>query len=585
WQYPPAPKSPGKPVAAGSPEKAEVEVAGPVRATVMLRGKYPGLHNGMLGYTVRITAWSGQSFIKVRAWLENHGAHGYTTRDNKPPFKPEWYAFDGMAVELGLAGMSSAECEGAKGGKLKVYQRCKPAKSRHDPAFGYGNMEYTISGGATKKGERTDGVVTLTGGGKLVAAIRHFWQNYEKAVEFDGSTLKLWLWPLEGQWPREFIGHACPGYSHGHIQPLRLPGTYNLPGSVHKGHEIVLDFSGRDGKESSAELSQPLFALAPPEYYASTEAAPALFAPPGTKTGDDDCDGKLASWTKMTLSAADPKGKSSIWHGRRTTMKPGYKVDFGYWYGWMDFGDLALPGPGTASLHYDWPYLMCLSFMRTGKPEFLRLADEMVRHRVEVDQQWSDSPTVLKGYHGFQRNGRTYAHFHCERFTRAQPHVANTWLAGPVFYYMLTGDPKAREAFERTAKFIAPAWETMRKSENYYVRRQMGDMQMAARTIMACCSLYALDAEKKWLDLALGIVRKEIAAKHKRLGPHLHARNQIGGQSYAKEDIKYCYSIAAFCLLHHYTQDKDLFKLLQEGCDKDFPENFFDAPLFLADLH
>ncbi len=85
FEFPPAPKSPGKPVAAGAPDEVKVESAGPVRATVMLRGKYPGLHDGKLGYTVRVTAWAGQGVVKVRAWLENRGAHGYTGQKSKTP--------------------------------------------------------------------------------------------------------------------------------------------------------------------------------------------------------------------------------------------------------------------------------------------------------------------------------------------------------------------------------------------------------------------------------------------------------------------------------------------------------------------
>ncbi|GAG35157.1 unnamed protein product, partial [marine sediment metagenome] len=50
-------------------------------------------------------------------------------------------------------------------------------------------------------------------------------------------------------------------------------------------------------------------------------------------------------------------------------------------------------------------------------------------------------------------------------------------------------------------------------------------------------------------------------------------------------DVRYCFSLQAFCLLHHYTGDSKVFELLKAGCDTEFPENYFDAPLFLADLN
>ncbi len=578
----------GKRVAAGPPETVRVEQAGPMRAVVMLRGKFPRVHDGLLGYTVRISAYAGRPAVKLRVWLENHGQHGYAPRDK--PYTAEWFAFDGLEVELGLSlgGAVTAECEGARAtGKLKVLQICKPAKERHDPAYGYANMAYAVTSGTRtlKQGDRTDGVVSLTGSGvKLTAAIRHFWQNYEKAIELDGDKLRLWLWPTEGQWPRTFIGHACPGYATRQMHPLMKKGLYNLPGSVHKGHEVMLDFSGRVPGETSAELSRPLFALASAEYYASTEAAPGRFVPPRVRTGDAECDAKLDAWVRMTRSASDPQGASSIWRCRRDASKPGYQWAYGYAYGWMDFGDLPVPGSGTVSLHYDWPYVMMVNLLRTGDLNCLRLATEMVRHRVEVDQQWSDR--ARPEYRGFQRVGFTYAHFHCERFNySAQPSVRSTWLVGPILYYMLTGDAKTLECIRRAVTFLPKEWERIFASDDYYMRRIPGDMQTVARSIFAYCAMYDLTGEKQWLDRATRMFHRCVLAKAKNLGPHLHDRNQIRSQGYTRDDVKYCYSIQAFCELHHHTDDPKVLALLRAGCDTEFPENFFDAPLFLADLN
>ncbi len=568
-------KADGGPVPAGAPAEVKVEAAGPMRATVMLRGKFPGVHGGMLGYTARVYAFAGRKFVKLRVWLENRGAHGYTNHKNKPPSRPEWYAFDGVALELGLAlgGEVGAECEGVKaGGKFRVLQTCAPG-------FTWKDLGYSITGGGKelKKGARTDGAVTLSGdGGKLVAAVRHFWQNYEKAIELDGSKLKLWLWPREGQYPRAFSGHGYPGYARKMMQPLRKKGLYNLAGSVHKGHEMILDFSGRRAAESSAELSRPLFALASARHYASTEAAPGLFAPPEVRTPEEDCNEKLDAWVRMTGSVADPAQASGL---RRARRGPGL------WYGWMDFGDLAVPGKGAVSLHYDWPWVALVGAMRTGDVRFMRLAEEMTRHRVEVDQQWSDSAAAYPAYRGFQRAGYSFAHFHCARFTRNGPGADTTWLPGVVLYYMLTGDAKARECLERSSKALARFWARAAKSRDWYVRVKLGNMQVCARSIFSCCAMHGLTAEEKWLELALKIFNERVVAKWKYHGSHLHDRQQIRSQGYTRDDIRYCYSIQALCLLHHRTGSKKVLELLEVGCEKPFPANFFDAPLFLADLH
>jgi hypothetical protein len=170
-------------------------------------------------------------------------------------------------------------------------------------------------------------------------------------------------------------------------------------------------------------------------------------------------------------------------------------------------------------------------------------------------------------------------------FNRGLPSVTGTDLASPIFYYLLTGDAKTREAIDRCAPRIAPAWEEIFKSEDYGVRQIPGNMGAVGGTIANYCALYTLTADKQWLDLATGMFKRCVQAKAKSLGPHLHARQQIRSQDYTRDDIRYCYFIPTLCTLHHLTGDADVLKLIQAGCDAEFPENFFDAPLFLADLH
>jgi len=577
-----------KAVSAGPPDEMTVKQAGPMKAIVWLKGKYPGVHNGLMGYTVQITAYAGRKMLKVRVWLRNEGAHGYTPRET--PWRPEWFAFDGMAVELGLnlGGAITAECEDkAASGSFKVLQTIIPPKDVYDqPTYTFNKLQYHVTSGKTmlKKGQITDGIVSVSGGGAtLTAAIRHFWQQYEKAIELDGRTLKLWLWPTEGRYPRIIRQHPAPGYARNMVTALIKKDLYNMPGAIHKGHEMILDFSGRGAKGAAATLSRPLFAVAPAAYYASTEAAPGLFAPPEVRTEDDECNAKLDAWMRMTRSVADPNHKSSIWFARRDRKIKRALWSVGFWYGWMDFGDFAIPGPAAVSLHYDWPWVMMANLMRTGDLNYLRLGTEMIRHRIDIDQQWSDRE--LPQYRGFQRPGTTYAHFHTARFTGPHPFVGATWMPGVVLYYMLTGDPKTLECIDRAMAHIPPAWENINKSRDYYVRRIPGDMQAVARTIFTYCAMHGLTGEKKWLDMATKLWHRCVPAKWKDYGPHLHDRKQIRSQDYTRDDIKYCYSIQAFCLLHHLTGDKKMFELLKAGCDKEFPENFFDAPLFLADLN
>ncbi|HOX04824.1 MAG TPA: hypothetical protein PK280_00365 [Planctomycetota bacterium] len=593
-------KAEGGDVQAGAPTEVVVEQAGTMRAIVCAKGKFPGVHNDLLAYTVRVSAFAGCRHLKVQVWIENQGSMGLFRAKGEGDASPnaEWFAFKGLCLDLGL-GLGdpvAAKCEGAEGtGSLRVSQICHMAKSQQSvknldyvkpPFYTYDDFEYTITGGGKelKKGDRTDGLVELKGqAGRLTAALRDFWQNYEKAVELDGKSLRFWFWPEGRQWPRPRPRLTDGGLFDRTLQGLPKPGLYLLPGSVHKGHELVLDFSGRDARESLAELSAPLFALAAPEYYAATEAAPALFAPPEARTAaDKDCNAKLAAWMRMTASSADPASPSSLWSARKTSVESGvgYISDSSNWFGWMEFGDLGVPGRGHVSLHYDWTWIMWLNLMRTGDPSFARLGASMARHRIDIDELWSDRE--LAECRGLQRSDYNFPSYHCNRLYYVPDGRAN-WISGVALYYMLTGEPKALECCLRNGEGLRAAWDWVAKAKAW--GGPQGDMAANGWGMFSFCTLYDLTADRKWLDEGLKLFNANVVPKWKGLGPHLHdGANQIQSQDYIQEDLKYCHAIVPLCELHRRTGDETVFKLLKEGCEKPFPDSFFEAPRYLADL-
>lgn len=591
-------KEDGGEVVAAPPDEVKIEQAGPLRAVVCIRGSFPGVHDGLLRYTARIAAFAGRRHIKVQLWIENHGAMGYFTprdfnqREAEGPPSFGWFAFAGLDVELGL-GMGpeiTALCEGAEAAdRLKVLQLCRHSKTKKrdqstGPFYTWEDFEYLVTSGETelKRGLRTDGVVALKGAaGALTVAVRDFWQNYEKAIELDGGKLRIALWPAEGEWPRPYYWLRY-GIDRRILAALK-PGSYLLAGGVHKGHEFIMDLSGSDPRQAAAELSAPLAALASAEYYAATEAAPGMFAPPGVRTGERECDGKLDAWMMMTRGAVAPASPGSLWKAREVSdySGAGGTPDSSHWFGWMDYGDLCVPGHGPVALHYDWTRIMLLNALRTGDGAFLRLGSAMARHRIDIDQLWSDRD--LPEYRGLQRGGGAWPGYHCSALHRP-PSPADNWLAGTVLYYMLTGEPKALESCARNAEGLKKAWAWVAQARPYW--NPQGNVAANAQAMESYAAMYALTGKRDWLEEALALFRSHIVPKWKELGPFLHdADNQIRSQSYVKEDMNYCYSIATLCELHHLTGDTQLLELLQAGCDEEFPESFFDAPLFLSDLY
>jgi hypothetical protein len=558
----------GKQVAAGKPSEVRVEAAGPMRAVVCARGVFPDVHNGQLGYTVRATAYAGSKLVKVRVWLENNGAHGFKA-------KSEWFFFKGLAVELALDGAAAAEvaCEGAKAaGKLRVSQTC--------PGGTYDKLAYRIVSGDKElaKGARTDGVLTVAGGKlKLTAAVRDFWQNYDQALEFDAGALRFWLWPTDGQWPRK--GEMDKWWTW-----TRKDGLTALPGGVHKGHELALDFSGRPAAETAAELSAPLAAVNP-EYFASTEAANILFAPAGAKSGDDELDWKLTFRDNMAANLLDAKSKTSLAYARTAG---------GRWYGWMDFGDVVSPSGGyysgwlmNRSLHFDWTWSALLHYMRTGNPGLLGLGTEMARHLEEVDQDWSDrdSAPFRALFRGDSSQPETHTSW-SDEYSMGQARACGNWLGGIVLYYMLTGDPKARECAERNYKGMQESCLAPLKAKPGAAVCGDDSLQAALLTIGNLMSLHALTGDEKYLADVKLLVDNWIVPATKNQGPHMFdPGRENAGQGYQAYGQQLAYGIAALCDYCYRTKDDRVVKLLKDIAEKGPPPTFYEGPLFFSDLY
>jgi len=559
----------GKQTPAGAPSEVKVEAAGPMRATVCVRGVFPGVHDGRLGYTVRTTAYAGSKMLKVRVWLENNGAHGFKA-------KSEWFFFKGLAVELALDGAAGAEvsCEGVKAtGKLRVSQTC--------PGGTYDKLAYRVTsdGKELAKGARTDGIVSVAGGRlRLVAAVRDFWQNYDQALEFDSGTLRFWLWPTDGQWPRKGLGMDK------WWEWTRRDGLTALPGGVHKGHELALDFSGRSAAETAAELSAPLAAVNP-EYFASTEAANILFAPAGAKTGDEELDWKLTFRDNMAGNLLDPKSKTSLVHARTTA---------GRWYGWMDFGDVVSASGGyysgwlqNRSLHSDWAWSALLHYMRTGNPGLLGLGTEMARHLEEVDQNWSDRDAAP--YRALFRGDGSQTETHTswsDEYSMGQPMACRNWLGGLVLYYMLTGDPKARECAERNYKGMQESYLAPLKSKPGAWPCGDDSLQGTLLTVSNLMSLHALTGEDRYLADVKLLIDNWLLPVSKEKGPHMFdPGRENAGQGYQAFGQQLSYGVAALCDYCYRTKDERVAGLLKAIAEKGPPPTFYEGPLFFSDVY
>ncbi|MCX7591101.1 MAG: hypothetical protein N2255_05675, partial [Kiritimatiellae bacterium] len=401
------------------------------------------------------------------------------------------------------------------------------------------------------------------------------------AIEIDGDVLRIWLWPTEAQWPRpEKLGGG--GEKWLSDPTFTRPGLNALPGGVHKSHELVFDFAGRSPREVSAELNTRLVAF-DPAYAAGTEAAVGLFGPAEMSIDHEELNWKFRFRDNMARNLVNPDhwAKGGLTHLRTVGNEKG-----SVWFGWMDFGDVCSPWGGwyggaitPRNLHYDWTRVVLLQYLRTGERAFLDLGTEMARHQIEIDQNWSDRDDPR--YRALMRPDATASEVHTGGAS-ALPAPEQNWLSGVALYYQLTGDPKARECAlrnyqglqERLIKRLAA-----RPDENIYLHFSL----LALENLLA---LYSMTGEKKYLDDIGVVLEGHICGRFRDAGPFLYEpRLEIRQQDYHMLGKQYCYGLSALCEYHYRTGDVRVGKILAEACVAEFPQTFYEAPLYLADLY
>jgi len=538
-------------LARSAPTSVALEHAGDVAATVLVKGRVGNLHKGLLGYTARITAYAGKKIVRLRFWLENDGAFGFKFgRGNFNAETAEWFIFDGLFLRLPLAGrgptvvrMADRTVRLGAGEQFAVEQRCDGGR--------WENFRYVIKKDAKEvsAGARIDGLlnVACAGGPNLNLAVRHFWQNYEKAITVKDGRVDVHLWPTFGDWPRSA---GTPGLAPppGREVGTRVPGMYAFVGAMHKGYELLLDFGvaaeRTDLAASAATMNRPLMALASGDYCAGTGAW-GNFAPNDFVPQNETCAAAVTRWRTWARNVVARKAKRNLQFIRQDNR-------FGPGYGWMDFGDLFWVC-GVSNLHYDWNWTMTLNAILTGGPEFLDAATEMTRHRMDVAQVWSDRDAENFDYLVRYEKGCTDLRYPFYQTDEGTPQPQHNWIRGLVLYYWLTGDVKAREA-----AYVNASIGIKRRLVDWFAKRPSprGAPRASGWSILNLCAAYDMTGEQRFLDWAkilwnnhLKLAWEEVMAKRIRLTP-----------------LQWYYSTDGLVTLHQRTGDPALIRQMKDFC-------------------
>ncbi len=479
----------------GAPDQVSVEERGQLRSVILLRGDFTSsegdtFHPQIARYTLRIHSYYNQDYLRLFLTLENNGKYGFKHEN----YKSEAFDFKELDLKFkfNLEAKTKLRTKGYSG-RVKPDERFY-LHQRHriiNHADEGENFSYTIKLGDKEvdDGKRSPGWLDVSDSIQgVTVAVRHFWQNYPKSITYKQNTLSLGLWPLGGKWPPD------------------ATENYHFRGGTHKTYEILLRFYQKSKPTLKAKklvecFNNPLFAIAPPAWYADTKVL-GLTAPKGLTSRDKVVAEALQRYEKLQackvhLEESEEQHEkyppSTIYTERE---KLGEGLD---WYGWMDFGDIpwgGREGEGAySSGHYDWPYGLLLQFLRTGDYAFFKLGEEMSRHRMDIDQYHTDRGSFYLNHFQWNEFGN-----HDRSREPWEPNPSHTWVQGLILYHLLTGDKKAREAALEVGAAATSYWKKIPGS---------AELRIQGWSIENLLALYQLTGSQEYLDLAINVYRKK----------------------------------------------------------------------------
>ena len=476
-----------------APAVAEIETQGPQSVTLLFKGRLHSTTSGdeILEYVTRITAWANSSELRVQQTLHNWRAGGIDYRSEGS------MAFENARVELATPFVQASVRAGNDDGlaplavglndgqRAYLHQDSSGKDSwnkwtdlKHNTYRGWrfyaGNRGSEQLAGS---GDEAEGWMELRSGSTGVAmGIDDFWQNYPNALVSDA----------EGNLRAEFFSEF-------------QQGDHSIRAGCQKTHNIRLRFFSDGGNETQARmLSQmhPLLALAPPEYYLST-----------------DCFRRTTTVAQSPSPEYDLFQKAGLYGGigfqaNRAPASAEGNRDFDDVYGWWDYGDFYAEYEhegDRANLENDYVYGMILQMVRSGNFDWWKFISPGAEHVADVDVYHTQEDLGWRDG-GFFTHDRTGSHKH--RTDYPQPGHYNG--QGMFFYYYLTGDPVVHDSAIEVANSVA--WRLANDGNGgYSLVLNDSEIRASAWFFNIATEAWKCTGEQKYLDAALDIMDRTYA--------------------------------------------------------------------------
>ena len=372
---------------------------------------------------------------------------------------------------------------GIDGGRMAAPAPGAPVRVTHQH-----DRAYRVEGGgesAAVAGHASGRFAVDAAAGPCLLAVRDFWERYPTAVRADPDAVAVELLPALGrvdlpdydrEWHRLYFWLDRPS------------GCYRLKAGSALTAEMMLCFAADDARRTAAaDWFQGHAAVRPDFGYLG---ATGVLEPLAAKRGSPH-----PPYERMVDRAF------AEWLDHRAA---------GHEYGFMNYGDTfkgsADAGGFWENNEYDTPWCHLVEFLRGGDPRWLPLGCEAARHLLDVDTcNHSRDPeqTGAQIAHMAGHVGGYLPPYFRNKMAGSATMPSHTWVQGPALYFLLTGDPFAREVLEHTACRMTAnlRWFTL------------GNARECGWQLTHLCALDRLGDDPRYLNAAAIIVERVLAAQ------------------------------------------------------------------------
>jgi hypothetical protein len=436
-----------------------VERTGPVRTTLRVCGVFRARSQSPISdFIARLNFYRWKSLVELQLTVRNprpakHSGGLWDLGDEGSVYFRELTLQTTLATAsqptitwLSTPNMAPKNCHSSR---LEIYQDSSGGENWHSTNHvnrlgrvptTFKGYRVRVDGDLVQSGDRCVPIVRISDVERsLTGTIIEFWQNFPKAITVYDKSLRVSLFPSQ------------------------FADVHELQGGEQKTHTLFLSFDvPTSGSTDLAWVHARLVPFADPDWYADTKAIPYLLP----------CSQEPAH---LHISQMNGLIQSAI-HGDDTFFLRREIIDE---YGWRNFGDLyadheavgqtgEFPRIAHYNNQYDVVHGAAIHYLKSGEPEWFRLASELARHVIDIDiYHTRDDRSAYNGgmfWHTAHYSDaatathRTYSRSHAEpgqtQSHGGGPSSSHNYTTGLLCYYLLTGDIAAYEVVKGLGDWV-----------------------------------------------------------------------------------------------------------------------------------